>query len=334
MPRLLAAEGIGNRRLRKAALICASLSCVALAPSCILGGDKSDMSRRSSEASQPQVAAETEAEAAEVSAQQVAAAPVVSEEFYKASLGCAVYGPPRWTAPRKQGPVDEAWPISKKDGYGWRVRRPTVVWREGRLELEVFYPKNSLHPGVPKYPLGGMTFADYFDVGRGQAGCLSYEVYFQPGFKFAKGGKLPGLWGGRGVAGCVKETQKGFSTRFMWSRTGEAYVYAYLADRTNRCGHDINAEKAGSTRVTPGRWHRLDQEVRLNTPGQRDGVLRVWFDRELVIDRSDIMYRATKNVKIDGLFFSSFFGGSSPGNISPRDQYTRFRNFEYREITD
>lgn len=312
-------QGVTNRVRktgRRAAARAGALGLLLLLPSCIMMDAGSALFANAEEQRPEPIGA---------------AAMAVPDDFYSASLGCEVYGPPRWRAPLKAGPVDEAWPVTEKDVRGWRVNKPSVVWRDGRLELEVSYPENSLHPGRPDFPLGGISFGDYIDVGAGLAGCLSYEVRFQPGFLFAKGGKLPGLWGGHGVAGCVKQTTNGFSTRFMWSTGAEAFVYGYLADRTRRCGEGITAPR-GEMQFEPGRWHRLDQEVRLNTPGERDGVLRVWFDRRLVIERRDILYRVKKEVTIDGVFFSSFFGGSSRGNRSPQDQVARFRNFEYREI--
>ena len=248
------------------------------------------------------------------------------------AAGCADYGAPDWRAPIRTGPVEKAWPLRKSDRGGWRMRRSMVVRRKGKLVLEVRYPRGSINPGNRWAPNGGLGFWDKLYIGDRQAGCLSYEVQFQHGFRFAKGGKLPGLWGGGAVGGCARRRDLGFSTRYMWTRWGGGFLYSYFADRDTRCGKPIFPPRSKQMRFEPGRWHKLEQLVVLNTPGKADGVLKVWFNGELMIDRRRVRYRDRAKVRIDGVMFSTFFGGSSRGNASPRDQKTWFRSFEYRAL--
>lgn len=50
---------------------------------------------------------------------------------------------------------------------------------------------------------------------------------------------------------------------------------------------------AGSDVLVVGRWHQIDAEIRMNTPGLADGVLRLWVDGQLVIDQRSVLLRTT-----------------------------------------
>ena len=65
---------------------------------------------------------------------------------------------------------------------------------------------------------------------------LEYQMLFQPGFKWVKGGKLPGILVGSeegcgGNAGCSGggTAENCFSTRMMWRANGEGELYLYAA---------------------------------------------------------------------------------------------------------
>lgn len=64
---------------------------------------------------------------------------------------------------------------------------------------------------------------------------LSYAVYFEEGFGFNKGGKMPGLYGGTSLTeakSCSggRTTDRGscFSARLMWRTDGAGEIYDYL----------------------------------------------------------------------------------------------------------
>lgn len=99
---------------------------------------------------------------------------------------------------------------------------------------------------------------------------LVYTFRMNDGFEFVKGGKLPGLGGGDATTGCDSVESDGWSMRFMWRRGGRAVVYAYHQDRENRCGDDWEFGQ-----FVVGKEHRLQQYIRINSPGKRDGVLKV-----------------------------------------------------------
>ena len=191
--------------------------------------------------------------------------------------------------------------------------------------LVAHYPAGSISPSSDQAPLGGAGFyAPVPDLGDMSA--LSYEVQFDPGFRFRRGGKLPGLYsrsapsGGRQADGT-----NGFSVRLMWRVGGAGEIYAYVANHGGRpFGWSIGS---GLFTFAPGRWTRIGLEVSLNTPGTADGRMRLWIAGNLVVDQDGVMYRTDPTMAIDGLMFSTFFGGRSEAWASPISQSARFRNF-------
>jgi len=207
------------------------------------------------------------------------------------------------------------------------------VWGRGTMQpkpegdgsgLLVRYPQGSVDPADKAAPQGGGGFL-YRAPGQAQARCLAYRVRFSDGFDFARGGKLPGLYGGAAPRGCVAaDLAAGFSARLMWRAGGAGELYLYAPDRTAHCGESIGR---GSFHFTPGRWTRIAEEVVLNQPGQSDGVVRVWADGRLAVERRGLDLREQPQIGVDGLIFSTFFGGHGPDWASPRDQSAEFADF-------
>nr|WP_211241247.1 hypothetical protein [Pseudonocardia spinosispora] len=55
--------------------------------------------------------------------------------------------------------------------------------------------------------------------------------------------------------------------------------------------------------------------------------MTVWVDGRQVFTQGGLTYRTGQGPLIDGLFFSSFFGGSDTSWASPRDQHVDFTGF-------
>lgn len=166
---------------------------------------------------------------------------------------------------------------------------------------------------------------------------LSYDIYFNPGFDFVKGGKLPGLFGGATNCSGGRHSDACFSTRLMWRTHGDGEVYAYIPveqdpalchDQSNTCNPTYGASLArGSWRFKVGEWQNIAQHVTLNTPGHLNGKVKVWFNGNLVLEMNNINFRKTENIQVEGLFFSTFFGGSDPSWAPTSDCYTYYKHF-------
>lgn len=193
--------------------------------------------------------------------------------------------------------------------------------------LRVHYPAGTASPSVSRRtnsPLGGAEFyGDLFLPAQDQLR-LSYYIRFADGFNFVKGGKLPGLFGGAGASGGnIPDGSDGFSARLMWRQNGDGEVYAYLPTSEDY-GTSIGR---GSWRFEPGIWYKIEQEIKLNTPKLADGEIRVWVNDALVLDQRNLLFRTSESLQIDGIYFSSFFGGGNTSWATPQDTYVDFANF-------
>lgn len=150
---------------------------------------------------------------------------------------------------------------------------------------------------------------------------LRYRLRLPAGFDFVKGGKLPGLYGGTMTSGGnIPDGTDGFSTRYMWRSQGAGEVYAYLPTSEE---HGTSLGRGSWTWPT-SRWTCVEQEVRLNDPGKSNGSVRVLLDGKPVLQEGALTYRSTSSLQIDGLFFSTFFGGGDSTWATPRTQYADF----------
>jgi hypothetical protein len=50
-----------------------------------------------------------------------------------------------------------------------------------------------------------------------------------------------------------------------------------------------------------GKWINVEQEVRLNDPGARNGHLRIWVDGKLRMDRRQVMFRESDTTRFEGV---------------------------------
>ncbi|MGC3962208.1 MAG: cellulose binding domain-containing protein [Rhodocyclaceae bacterium] len=134
---------------------------------------------------------------------------------------------------------------------------------------------------------------------------LTYDVYFEPGFDFAKGGKLPGLASKAFDSGCTedgnaKRQGSNWSVRLMWRANGRVELYSYDQSRpSGSCGIDrmIDAVDGdapyevpgqipnnGKFRFAPGTWYTIRLSVKVNDNNavvyQRDGSGNLVLDSQ------------------------------------------------------
>ena len=76
-----------------------------------------------------------------------------------------------------------------------------------------------------------------------------------------------------------------------------------------------------------GRWHKIRQEVHLNSASTAAGYIKLWVDGHAEIHTTNVIMRHSHAFDIDGLFFSTFYGGGDHTWACPHDTYTYYRNF-------
>ncbi|MFJ8825720.1 polysaccharide lyase [Streptomyces sp. NPDC102467] len=197
--------------------------------------------------------------------------------------------------------------------------------------LRVHYPARSASPTVARTydrPQGGTQL--YLPLRDGPVDRLHLRYYlrFPHGFDFVKGGKLPGLYGGHATSGGhVPDGENGLSTRYMWRSGGRGEVYAYLP---TSLVHGTSLGR-GDWSWPAGRWVCVEQSVRLNHPDRSDGSVTVLLDGRRVLRRTGLEFRTTDELRIEGVFFSTFFGGGDPSWATPRAQHADFAAFAVSE---
>ena len=152
---------------------------------------------------------------------------------------------------------------------------------------------------------GGVSFTWKPGIqGGATAACLSYAVNLPAGFEFHEGGMLPGLFGGDEP----RMGKAGFGARIMWRQGGSGDVLLTMPGTGER-----GAGLSGTTWSFPtGRWVNIEQEVRLNTPGQSNGTLAIWIDGVLRIEMNDVTLRTQDTVRIAGVLSDVYYTAPAP----------------------
>jgi len=222
--------------------------------------------------------------------------------------------------------------INVQQVFGGSLPNVRHVWGRENVSnavegVMIKYPKGSIDPSnSPPYPRGGGGFEWHFSKGA-PSGALTYQVKFKSGFQFNKGGKLPGLFGGSDPRGCIQSGEDGFSARLMWRSGGAGELYLYAPHRGIVCGESIGR---GSWYFVPDNWYTIIEEVKLNDVGASNGCIKIYINNSLIIDAQNLILRDASSTQVDGLLFSTFFGGNDSSWASPKDQWAVFKNFSFQ----
>jgi hypothetical protein len=178
----------------------------------------------------------------------------------------------------------------------------------GRKSLRVNYPAGGVGPQQTGHqaPCGLTPMDEYY---------LSYWLFFSEDFSWGsenQGGKLPGLSGGaRCSGGETCDGRNGFTARYMWRENGRAVLYLYHMKKPGKYGEDYEFRNHSGEPVCfpKGEWVKLTQRVRVNSIGNSDGEVQIWFNEEEVLNIKGISFVSNSD-KVDALYFSTFHGGA------------------------
>jgi hypothetical protein len=207
-----------------------------------------------------------------------------------------------------------------------------VVSRDDGLRFEPWEGK-ALRVAIPQDSTLGLDMRYNF---RDKLGREPEEVYFRYYLRFADdwhptvdGGKLPGIAGtydttksGGGWGGNKSDGTNGWSMRGSFLREADKnssfhdYVaignYAYHADMQDFYGEHWAWSKGALGYLKRNRWYCIEQYVKMNTPGVKDGVMRAWVDGMLAFEKTDIRYRTIDSLKIEKIWMNVYHGGTKP----------------------
>jgi hypothetical protein len=238
----------------------------------------------------------------------------------------------------EEGYNDASW--KSRWGIPWmdRASENEVVANgfEGGKSLRVKYPKGGVGPAETggQFPI---VFRNLNDIQEGlyQELYLRYYVKFEEGFDFNRGGKLPGLMGGGDSWGRSGGNQpdgtNGWTLRFMWRNQGKLVIYAYVPKSGNgkwgndKWGQDISCD----FKAEQGKWHCIEQYVNVGTPGNDNGILKVWIDGKERLNIDDMRFWNIENEygPVGGICFSTFHGGNTADWAPRSDSYAQFDGF-------
>ncbi len=92
---------------------------------------------------------------------------------------------------------------------------------------------------------------------------------------------------------------------------GRSVRYAYTASNMSNSGQVWGWNLGPTGRLTRNRWYSIEQYLKLNTPGQTNGVLRAWIDGQLAFERTDLHWRDVTTLKIESVWLNVFHGGTA-----------------------
>ena len=171
-----------------------------------------------------------------------------------------------------------------------------------------------------------------------QTGAEPEETYFRYYLRLGdewnqtvQGGKMPGISGTYGVAGWGGRRADGTNG---WSARGSFALsipadnplgglhpigtYCYHGDQAGEYG-DIWIWKTGYRGfLEKNRWYCIEQYLKLNTPGEKDGVLRAWVDGRPAFEKTDIRFRRVGRLRMEQVWMNVYHSGTIP---SPYDQH-------------
>ncbi len=145
-----------------------------------------------------------------------------------------------------------------------------------------------------------------------------------------EGGKLPGISGTYGIAGWggrKSDGTNGWSARGAFHQsipegnplagTHPIGTYCYHADQPGIYGEVWLWQESYRGYLQKNRWYSIEQYVKLNTPGRKDGIIQAWVDGRPAFEKTDIRFRTEPHLKIEQIWMNVYHGGKAQ---SPHDQ--------------
>ena len=209
--------------------------------------------------------------------------------------------------------------------------------------LKVNYPATSYKPTVT--PVGGIgVYSTPESIFPAKSVRLSYQIYFPASFNPVKGGKLPGLFLGPTGANGGHHLPNEASCRLMFrsynpggqSFMAEAYVYAATTQDPSyssipnlvRDPTDGDSLWRGIVNFNKGSWNSVHLIVSPNTVtnGSPDanGYLNLTIN-SVSRSFSKLIYTSV-TTPINGMTFTTFFGGTDSSWASPGFTSSYFKN--------
>lgn len=194
------------------------------------------------------------------------------------------------------------------------------------IAIKVRLPAGTGAPDAANSAAGGMTFPwEPANIRPHAAACLAYSVRLSDSFDSSHNGVLPALEGANDAG------DQRFSVGAAWLNSGESGLASEIAlkpepGETPR--KPVTEVETTNVAFPKGRWLRVNQEMVLNAPGESDGIVRLWIDGKLVVDRTDVRLRSEKSVTFTGVAARAHMLGDHMGTPAQADSSIALTPFE------
>lgn len=204
------------------------------------------------------------------------------------------------------------------------------------LALKVKLPKGSGAPEAGDTAVGGMSFPWEPRAVRAQnAVCLSYGVMLSSDFDMSQNGILPGL------IGRSDAQEDRFAVHVAWFNTKEHGIAHQIVTKPEATpGMNVSTPQAPPAphfefdvktfEIPRGRWARISQELVLNKPDASDGILRIWVDGRLALERTDMRLRTDASVVVTGVSAATHILNQGLNGPAPGDSTVWYTPYELR----
>lgn len=190
--------------------------------------------------------------------------------------------------------------------------------RSPKVAIEVSLNKGSTSPYLAKGAMSGVAFQwEPSQLRSANTVCLRYAVKLPKEFKPGNGGVLPGLFGGRLMP--ISENSNGsdgFAIHTLWRMDGRLELHAQIPTTQASNMAMLKREKFDFSK---GRWVWLDQEIKLNTPGQNDGAYKLWIDSKIAYENHAMAWRSDDKFSINGVSGAIYYGTPGRESTAPED---------------
>jgi hypothetical protein len=234
--------------------------------------------------------------------------------------------PPTTTTTTTTEPPPELPLLEQFETEGWHDS--WLDWRaldDVRTSITRAYQQNGLRVNIP--PNGRRGTGPFWKMPDDvEEAWFRYRIRLDD-FEPITSGKLPGLAGMPNFTarGCNPSTEQypGWSARMLFEPAGFGGAesdqvpigyYVYHVDQPRTCGEFMLWDDDGV--LDQDWWYCVEGHVKLNTPGEADGILSGWVDNDPAFARADIRFRRAAEDWLDirTFWLNVYFGGSTIPN--------------------
>lgn len=190
----------------------------------------------------------------------------------------------------------------------------------------------SMNVSYPGGKFGGSTGAAFrarpFKMFPKDSATVGCSIFIPSDFNFTKGGKLgPGLCIGTDIGVCATggdHMETAGSARVTFSEAGEAVAYLYIPEQVDASHGRTGDKVVRSGKLRKGAWNDVSLSVTLGAPGKSGNVVLSVNGSKV---STSVTWRKSSSIKISGVLFATFFGGSTSNYAPSKPQKLSYKNF-------